>query len=147
MKYVLAAAAVAALASPAFAESHLGSGDPAAGEKTFAKCQSCHVVQNDAGEVLAGRNAKTGPNLYGVVGRQAGSVEGFRYKKSIVEAGEAGLVWDAASIAAYVQDPTAFLKETLGDNGARSGMAFKVRSEEEAADVAAFLATFSGEGS
>ena len=81
-----------------------------------------------------------------VVGRQAGIVEGFRYKKSIVEAGEGGLVWDAASITEYLQDPTAFLKKTLDDNGARSGMAFKVRSEEEAADLAAFLATFSSEG-
>ncbi|WP_413717490.1 c-type cytochrome [Silicimonas sp. MF1-12-2] len=146
MKHFLAVAALAALASPAFADAHLGSGDPAAGEAAFSKCQSCHVVQNDAGEVLAGRNAKTGPNLFGVVGRQAGTVDGFRYKKSIVEAGEGGLVWDAATIAAYLQDPTAFLKETLGDNGARSGMAFKVRSEEEAADLAAFLATF-GQGS
>lgn len=147
MKHIMAAAALAAFASPAFAEAHLGSGDPAAGEAAFSKCQSCHVVQNEAGEVLAGRNAKTGPNLYGVVGRQAGTVDGFRYKKSIVEAGEAGLVWDVASLTEYLQDPTAFLKKALDDNGARSGMAFKVRSEEEAADLAAFLATFSGEGS
>jgi cytochrome c len=146
MKHFLAVAALAALASPAFADAHLGPGDPAAGEAAFSKCQSCHVVQNDAGEVLAGRNAKTGPNLFGIVGRQAGTFDGFRYKKSIVEAGEGGLVWDAATLTAYLQDPTAFLKETLGDNGARSGMAFKVRSEEEAADLAAFLATF-GQGS
>lgn len=147
MKYFLAAVAIATIASPVFADAHLGSGDPEAGEKAFNKCQTCHVVENDAGEVLAGRNAKTGPNLFGVIGRQAGSVEGFRYKKSIVEAGEGGLVWDVASITSYLQDPTAFLKEVTGDSGARSGMAFKIRSEEEAADLAAFLATFSDEGS
>lgn len=147
MKHFLAAVVLATLASPAIADAHLGSGDPAAGEKAFAKCQSCHVVQNDEGEVLAGRNAKSGPNLFGLVGSPAGSVEGFRYKKSIVDAGEGGLVWDAESLAVYLQDPTAFLKETLGDDGARSGMSFKVRSEEEAANLAAFLATFSREGS
>lgn len=143
MKRFLAAVVLATIASPAFADAHLGSGDPEAGEKAFSKCQACHVVQNDAGEVLAGRNGKTGPNLFGVVGRQAGSVEGFRYKDSIVEAGEAGLVWDAATLTSYLQDPAAFLKETLDDKGARSGMAFKVRTEEEASDLAAFLATFS----
>lgn len=143
MKKILASVALATLAMPAFAGAHLGSGDPEAGEKAFNKCQSCHVVRDDDGEVLAGRNGRTGPNLYGVVGRQAGTLDGFRYKDSIVEAGEQGLVWDAESLTAYLQDPTAFLRETLDDNGARSGMAFKVRSEEEAADLAAFLATFS----
>mgnify|MGYP001820249186 FL=1 len=143
MKHILASAAFAALAMPAFADGHLGSGDPEAGETAFNQCQSCHVVQNDDGEVMAGRNGKTGPNLFGVVGRQAGALDGFRYKKSIVEAGEGGLVWDAETLTAYLQDPNAFLKETLDSNRARSGMAFRVRSEEDAANLAAFLATFS----
>lgn len=146
MKYVLSTLALTVLASAAFADAHLGPGDPVAGEKSFGKCQSCHVVQNDAGEMLAGRSGRSGPNLFGIVGRKAGSVEGFRYKASIVQAGDGGLVWDAGTIAAYVQDPTGFLKETLGDDGARSGMAFKLRSEEDAANIAAFLATFPGAG-
>lgn len=145
MKHFFGAVALTTIASTAFADAHLGPGDPAAGEKSFAKCQACHIVQNDEGEVLAGRSGKSGPNLFGVVGSAAGSVDGFRYKNSIVEAGEGGLVWDAANLATYLQDPTAFLKETLGDDGARSGMSFKVRSEEEAANLAAFLATFGGE--
>lgn len=142
MKNLIAACVATIVAGPALADAHLGSGDPAAGEAAFSQCQACHVVQNDEGEVLAGRNAKTGPNLYGVVGRTAGSVDGFRYRKSIVEAGEGGLVWDAESLTAYLQDPNGFLKETLGKNNARSGMAFRVRTEEDAANLAAFLATF-----
>lgn len=131
------------LAGPAFADSHAGPGDAAAGEASFSKCQSCHVVQNDAGETLAGRSGKTGPNLFGVIGRQAGSLDGFRYRKSIVEAGEAALVWDAETLAAYLQDPNDFLRTTLDDKRARSGMAFRVQSEEEAQNLAAFLASFS----
>lgn len=139
MKKTLALAAVAAtLAAPAFAQA-----DPENGKKLFNQCQTCHVVQNAAGEVLAGRNAKTGPNLYGVVGRQAGVVEGFRYQASIVEAGAAGLVWDETELAAYLLNPAEYLKTRLDNPRARSGMTHRVRDEGDAADLAAFLATFS----
>jgi cytochrome c len=123
----------------------LAAGDAAKGEKLFSQCQTCHVVVDGDGAVLAGRNAKTGPNLYGVIGRAAGSVEGFKYGDSIVELGATGFVWDEATLATYVQDPTAFLKEALGDSKARGKMSFKVRKEADAADLAAFLATFSPE--
>jgi cytochrome c len=122
-------------AAPALAQ------DPAAGEATFRQCQTCHVVANAEGTVLAGRNAKTGPNLYGVIGRQAGTVPDFAYGEDLVKAGAAGLVWDEASFIAYVQDPAAFLQEKLGDPSARSKMIFKVRSEEDAANLAAFIAS------
>lgn len=132
--FALAATAAAALAVPAFA-----AGDAEKGAKTFNQCQTCHVVVNDAGETLAGRAAKTGPNLYKVIGRQAGSVDGFGYGPSIVEAGKNGLVWDEATFVTYVQDPAKFLKETLGDSKARSKMTFKVRKASDAEDLYAFL--------
>ena len=126
----------ALVAVPAIAQA----GDPAAGEAAFRQCATCHAIVDLDGGVIAGRaNVKTGPNLYGVVGRQAGSVEGFRYKKDIVAAGEAGLVWDEEALTAYLQDPSDFLGETLGGR-ARSGMVFQVRDPGEAADIAAFLA-------
>ena len=119
-------------------------GDPEAGAEAFQRqCSNCHMVQNEAGETLAGRNARQGPNLYGVIGRQAGIVDGFRYGASMVEAGEAGLVWDEPSVLAYLQNPNGFLREVLGNNLARGQMAFQVRSETDAADLYAFLATFS----
>jgi cytochrome c len=138
MKFtVIAAVAGVFAAGAAFAQD----GDAAAGEKTFSQCQTCHVVVNEAGETLAGRNAKTGPNLYRVSGRTAGTVEGFRYSESMVAAGEKGLVWDQDLFVAYVQDPTPFLREYLGDNSARGQMAFKVRSEEDAKNLYAYIAS------
>jgi cytochrome c len=134
----------ATIAAPAFAESHVA-GNVAAGEKAFKKCTTCHVVIDDEGQTLAGKKAKTGPNLYGVIGRQAARIEGFRYGKSIIAAGEAGLIWDPENFAAYVQDPKAFLKEILGDKSARSKMSFKVRAEEDAVNLAAFLASLGPE--
>ena len=132
-------AALALTALPAWA------GDPAAGEAAFSQCQTCHVVQNDDGDVLAGRNGRQGPNLYGIVGRTAGTVEGFRYQNSIVEAGEEGLVWDTENLVPYLLDPQGFLRETLDNNRARSGMTHRVRNEDQSRDLVAFLAQFGSE--
>ena len=126
----VATAALIALSAPAFAE-----GDAAKGEKAFKKCKSCHMIVSPDGEEIF-KGGKTGPNLYGVVGRVAGS-EDFRYKDGLEEAKEAGFVWTEEAIAAYVEDPKAW----LGDNGfaAKTGMSFKLRKGGE--DVAAYLAS------
>jgi cytochrome c len=137
MKLILTTLAFAALsAAPA-----LAAGDAAAGEAIFKQCQTCHVVANEAGEVLAGKNAKTGPNLYGVVGRTAGSYPDFKYGDSIVALGAMPYVWTEDDIAVYVQDPAAFLKEKTGDSKAKSKMSFKVKKPEDAANVAAYIAS------
>jgi cytochrome c len=128
---------MSALAMPAMAQDM--SGDASAGEDVFRQCQTCHVVENEAGETLAGRNAQTGPNLYGVVGRQAGIVEGFNYGDDLVAAGEQGLNWNEEELAAYLQDPTGYLREVLDDSRARGKMSYRVRSEEDALNVIAYL--------
>ena len=73
MKRLMSAAVIGLLAVPAFAE-----GDAAKGEKGFKKCKSCHMVVSDSGETIV-KGGKTGPNLWGVAGRPAGSYEGFKY--------------------------------------------------------------------
>ena len=122
-------------------------GDAAAGEEHFGRqCVACHVVQDAAGEVLAGRNARVGPNLYGVIGRVAGSVEDYDYSELMETYGATGAVWEEANFVAYVQDPTGFLREATGETSGRSKMAYQVRDEQEAHDLYAYLATFSPEG-
>ncbi|MDZ7599692.1 MAG: hypothetical protein U5J82_15750 [Desulfobacterales bacterium] len=93
--------------------------------------------------MLAGKNAKTGPNLYGMPGRVAGTYPEFKYGKSIVAVGAAGYVWDEAGFVEYVQDPAKFLKAKLGDDKAKSKMAFKLKKPEDAANVWAFIASLS----
>jgi len=133
------------VAAPAFADGHLAAtGDAAEGESAFRQCQSCHVVQDADGEILAGRNGRSGPNLYGVVGRTAGVVEDFAYSDLILAAGEAGLVYDEANFVAYVMDPTPHLREVSGESG-RGKMSYKVRKEEDALNLYAFLAQFGAE--
>ena len=122
-------------------------GDAAAGEEHFSRqCVACHVVQDAAGEVLAGRNARVGPNLYGVIGRVAGGLEDFDYSELMETYGATGAVWEEANFVAYVQDPTGFLREATGETSGRSKMAYQVRDEQEAHDLYAYLATFSPEG-
>ena len=144
MKLTVAAVVATFVAVPALAGGH-ASGDAEAGEKAFNQCKACHaIVDADGNDIVKG--GKTGPNLYGLPGRTAGMEEGFtKYKKSLVAAGEGGLVWDEANFVAYVQDPNAFLKEVTGDSKARSGMAFRVRKEDDAANIWAYIASVSPE--
>jgi cytochrome c len=139
-------AALAVLGPTAVLAQDAPTGDAAAGEEHFNRqCIACHVVQDEAGEVLAGRNAKVGPNLYGVAGRVPGSVPDFAYSELLAAYGESGAVWEEENFVAYVLDPTGYLREATGQDG-RSKMAYQVRDEQEAHDLWAFLATFSPEG-
>jgi len=128
----LAILAALGAATPALAE-----GDAAAGEKLFKKCKVCHMIVN--GDDVIFKGGKTGPNLYGIIGRTAGTFDDFKYGKSLIAAGEAGLVWDEELITKYVIDPKAFLKEYLDDGGAKSLMSLRLKKGGE--DVAAYLAS------
>lgn len=135
------------VAAPAFAESHEMTlqGDAAAGETAFGRqCVACHVVVDEAGETLAGRSARTGPNLYGVAGGPIGAVEDFRYSDALLALNEQEATWDEESFVGYVQDPTGWLRETLDDGSARGKMAFRVRDEQDAYDIYAFIASLGG---
>lgn len=148
-KLVFAAAAsllTTGLSAPmALAQDAAASGDPAAGERVFRQCIACHIVQNEAGETLAGRNGRQGPNLYGVGGRTIGSVEDFRYSPGLTALNEAGEVWVEENFAAYVQDPTGYIREATGDSSLRGSMAFRVRSEEDAVNLYAYITSLSAE--
>ena len=112
--------------------------DIASGEKIMRKCKACHTVSN--GDEVLFKGGKTGPNLFGVVGQAAAGVDGYKYSKSMIAAREAGLVWDEDNLAAYLQDPSKFLKEYLDDSGAKSKMSLKLRKGME--DVIAYLGSF-----
>jgi cytochrome c len=97
----------------------------AEGEKQFRKCSACHKV---------GEGAKngTGPHLNGIVGRTAGTVDGFRYSKPMADAGAGGLVWDEASLHAFLENPKGFI--------ARNKMSYNgMKKEGERAAVIAYL--------
>lgn len=115
-------------------------GDPAAGAENWRQCRSCHMIVTPAGETIQ-RGGRVGPNLYGITGRQAGTVEGFRYSDSLVAAGNAGLTWTRENFVGYVEDPTGFLRRFTGDSSIRSPMNFQMR--DGAADMFAYLESLS----
>ena len=134
MKRTLTAITLATLAAaPA-----LAAGDAAKGEADFKKCKACHMIVADDGTEIQ-KGGKTGPNLYGLIGRPVASVADFKYGEGILAAGAKGLVWDEAMLAAYVADPGAFLKEQTGDAAAKTKMTFKLAKGSE--DMAAYLAS------
>lgn len=120
----LLTSAILALATvPAHAD-----GDAAAGEQVFKKvCTTCHSNQ-------AGVN-KTGPSLFGVVGRKAGSSDFPRYKGLV----GADFAWDATLLDQYLQDPKAFV--TSHTQNKTTAMTYALKDQKQRADVIAYLET------
>lgn len=71
--------------------------DAAAGKDVFKQCMACHTTEQ-------GKN-KVGPSLFGVVGRPAAAIEGFKYSKPMQEKAAGGLVWTADNLKAYIAAP------------------------------------------
>jgi cytochrome c len=102
----------------------------AAGEKVFKRCVVCHKIGEDA------KNG-VGPALEGVIGRTAGTGEGFDYSDPMVAAGEDGLVWDDETLSSYLTNPKAVVPGTK--------MSFAgLKSEDDRRAVIAYIEASGG---
>ncbi len=128
MKNVLMAAAFAS-AFVAATVAARADGDPEAGKNVFKKCHACHNVGEGA------KNA-VGPQLNGLVGRKAGTAEGYNY--SDANKGS-GIMWDVATLDEYLKDPKA---KVVGTKMAFPGLP----NDKDRADVVAYLGTFGPDG-
>lgn len=100
-------------------------GDVAKGKKTFRrKCMSCHTIDK-------GGKDRTGPNLWGIVGRTKAASETFRYSNTLKMYGG---VWSEAEIGSFIAGPRTFMRDTK--------MTFAgLKSAKDRADVLAYLKT------
>ncbi|HXR95174.1 MAG TPA: cytochrome c family protein [Rhizomicrobium sp.] len=107
------------LATPAMA-----AGDPVQGKAVFARCAICHNVDKDGGNGV-------GPNLFGIAGRKAATVEGFNYSGPMKAS---GIVWTDDNLAKWIAGPAKMMPGTK--------MAFAgISSKTQIADVIAYLHT------
>jgi len=83
----------------------LKTADVAAGMAQSAKCASCHNFAN------GGPNG-TGPNNWGVIGRQPGTHPGFAYSSAMVDFGKKQPVWDYDHIYMFLANPQAYIAGT-----------------------------------
>lgn len=96
-------------------------GNADAGKRVFVKCRACHVVEE-------GQN-RVGPSLYGIVGREAGSVEGFNYSEANANS---GITWTEEVMFEYLENPQEYIPGTR--------MIFPgLPSAQDRADVIAYL--------
>ncbi|MEX0693582.1 MAG: c-type cytochrome [Rhodospirillales bacterium] len=95
------------------------------GEKVFKKCAACHGLE-------VGKH-KVGPSLAGVVGRKAGTAEGYKRYKGLKDA---DWTWTDAELMAYLEDPTAYTK---AKSSQRSAMGFKLKDEDERKAVIEYM--------
>jgi cytochrome c len=99
-------------------------GNAANGASVFARCGICHNSANGAGN-------KIGPDLFGVVGRKAGTAPGFSYSAAMKSA---GFVWTNAKLDTYIKSPSTVVP---GNKMAFIG----IPSDSQRADLVAYLDT------
>ena len=124
----LTALALAALVLGAPGTAAAQDGNAEEGAEVFKKCRACH-------DVGPGAKNKVGPLLNDIVGRQAGSIDGFNYSDANKDAGSKGLVWTDDVLFKYLENPLTFMQGTK--------MAFAgLKDEQDRRDVIAYLKTF-----
>jgi cytochrome c len=119
MKVIVAAVAAAFLAAtPGVASAEA---DLAKGKRAYNKCAACHTLQE-------GRH-RIGPSLYGMFGREAGTVNNYAYSTAMKKS---TVVWDEKTLDGYIANPRQFMPGTK--------MAFPgIRDAQERADLIAYL--------
>jgi cytochrome c len=92
------------------------------GEAKFALCKSCHTAVRDGANM-------TGPNLYDVFGRRAGTLPGYEYSDALKVS---KIVWSAETIDRWIQNPRG---DVPGNKMTYLGM----QNPKDRADLIAYL--------
>jgi len=96
-------------------------GDAAAGERAFMQCRTCHVMDPGVNRM--------GPSLAGIIGRKAGSVDGFNYSPAMAES---EITWTPEKLYQFLENPR---RVVPGNRMAFAG----VRNDQERANLIAYL--------
>ena len=94
-------------------------GDAKRGEQLYARCAACHALAHD----------RVGPRHCALIGRRAGSVEGFEYSAALKKS---GIVWNAKTLDRFLAAP---MQRVPGTTMTYAGVA----DAKERADLVAYL--------
>lgn len=125
--------AAAALILPVALTAPATAGDPAAGEKVFNTCKTCHRIGPDA------KNA-VGPVLNGLFGRKAGTWPDYNYSAAYKSLDK---VWDENNFRIYIKDPKG---TTPGTKMAFAGIK-GADADTKIDDLIAYIKQFKADGS
>lgn len=114
--------------SSAFAET-----DTEKGKRYYdSRCKVCHNITGSA--------HKVGPTLNRFLGKQAGTIEGFKYSADWKAAGVKGLKWSDQSFLKYMAKGDEFIGGFIGKNKAKTKMFFTtIRSDDDSANLLAYI--------
>jgi len=74
--------------------------DPLAhGKRIYKRCKTCHTLEQDG-------KHRVGPNLWAIMGSQAGTKEGFAYSKALKES---EIIWTEETMNAFIEKPSKYI--------------------------------------
>ena len=113
-----------------------GAGDAVRGQAQFKRCETCHSLKS-------GMAKPGGPNLSGVLGRQAAGDAKFeaRYSFGLKAARRKGLTWDEDSLFAYLDNPAKFLRTYLARKRVSNRKVNRYRNAAMRRNIIAYLKT------
>ena len=103
----------------------LEQGDPELGKAVYTQCMGCHSPKTH----------RTGPKHCGLIGRQAGTAEGYVYSKAMQER---NIVWTAQTLERFLYSPLGFVP------GTRMGIA-GIKGDQKRRDLIAYLIAMNGQ--
>ncbi len=111
--------------------------DPVRGHGLAQKCQLCHSFEPN-------QKAKFGPELFGIVGQQAGKSQNYKYGSAL---SKADFTWNETTLTEWICNSGKTIKKLTGDKSARTKMPNQNTCGQNARDIVAYLSTLKTQAS
>jgi len=111
--------------------------DPVRGHGLAQKCQLCHSFEPN-------QKAKFGPELFGIVGQQAGKSRNYKYGSAL---SQASFTWNETTLSEWICNSGKTIKKLTGNKSARTKMPNQNTCGQNARDIVAYLSTLKAQAS
>ena len=111
--------------------------DPVRGHGLAQKCQLCHNFEPN-------QKARFGPELFGIVGQQAGKSRNYKYGSAL---SQASFTWNETTLSEWICNSGKTIKKLTGNKSARTKMPNQNTCGQNARDIVAYLSTLKAQAS